>query len=145
MILVNLGRHGDLINVLPLAFMLSKKLGCKTKWMVGKEWASTLEGASYVEPLIFDGTDFQLGLALQEYRGHQKLVTQANRNPDRARLTDSFAKEQWRYAGVLDELGKWPLIFDRRNSERERKLMDRVAPRNNKPIVLVSTRSVSPV
>jgi hypothetical protein len=143
MTLVQLGKFGDIINVLPLAFMLQKKLGGRIRWLVGKDWASILEGASYVEPIIFNGRDDELKRAIYEYRGHHKLVTQAWQNPDNGRQTDSFAKEQWRYAGSLNELGKWPLVFDQRDKEREQVLISRMAPINSKPIVLVSTRSVS--
>lgn len=143
MILIQLGRYGDIINILPFAFMLSKQVGGRIRWLVGKEWASILEGTSYVEPISFDGNDFQLDRAIRQYQGHQKLVTQANRNPDPTHQTDSFAKEQWRYVNALDQRGKWPLVFDRRDAERERKLIDKVYPNRDKPLVLVGRISVS--
>ncbi len=144
MMIVQIGKYGDCINILPLAFMLHKKLGGRIKWLVGQDWASILEGVSYVEPVIFGGRDDDLSRALHLFRGHDKLVTQAWRNPDTERRTESFALEQWRYAGQLDEKGKWPLVFDKRDRAREREMINRIAPlKNGKPIVLVSTRSIS--
>src|SRR5437868_14086 len=108
MILVQLGRAGDIINVLPLAFSLSRKLG-QVNWLVGRDHASILEGCSYVRPIIWPTGQDTLPQALNQYRSHQVICTQAWLNPDGFKATDSFAKEQWRYAGMLDERDAWPL------------------------------------
>lgn len=142
MLLVQIGKFGDAVNVMPLAFMLHKKLGGKIGWVIGRNWASLLEGATYVEPRIFSGTDDALPFALELCKGEQLLVTQAWKNPDQKRETDSFAKEQWRYAGVLDEIGKWPLIFDNRDITREQALVEKFIKKGVKN-VLVGTTSVS--
>jgi hypothetical protein len=143
MMIVQIGKHGDIINVLPLAFMLHKKLGGKIPWVVGEKWASTLEGATYVEPRFFNGTDDALHFAIDLcQRGQKLLVTQAWKHPDPTRQTDSFALEQWRYAGVLGERGKWPLIFDNRDVIREQSLVAKFIRKDRKN-VLVGTDSVS--
>lgn len=143
-ILCQLGRAGDIINVLPLAFSLSRKVG-RVNWLVGKEHASILEGCSYVKPVIWPTGQDTLPQALARYRGMQMICTQAWLNPDNVKQTDSFAKEQWRYAGMLNERDSWPLIFDRQDLPRANALRDRILSNlsGEKPIVLVATDSVS--
>lgn len=144
MILVQLGRAGDIINVLPLAFALSRKLG-RVNWLVGKDHASILEGCSYVKPIVWPNGQDTLPQALARYRGQQTLCTQAWLNPDSLKCTDSFAKEQWRYAAMLEERNAWPLIFDRQNVNRANALRDLVLSNvsGERPIVLVASDSVS--
>lgn len=144
MILIQLGRFGDIINVLPLAYSLSKKVG-RVSWLVGKEHASILEGASYVQPIIWNGGQDTLPQAIQQYRGANPIVTQAWLNPDKRHLTDSFALEQWRYAGLLDEYGAYPLIFDRQNEARAHMLRDRVLAnrRHDVPLILACVDGIS--
>lgn len=140
--IVQLGKHGDIINVLPYAYMMHKRLGGKIDWLVGKNWASTLEGASYVNPVIWNGPDDSLSRAIESVRGRRMWITQAWMNPDPLRHTDSFAKEQWRYVGAENERGRWPLVFDRRDGKRERKLVDQYMWHGRRTI-LVGTYSVS--
>lgn len=140
--IAQLGKFGDIVNVLPLAFSLSKKFGT-VNWLVGRQWADILKGVSYVNPVIWEGTDDSLHRAIETHRGRHLWVTQAWMNPDPIRQTDSFAKEQWRYVGFLNEYGKWPLIFDKRSREREAQLVSKHIPKSKRPKILVATRSVS--
>jgi hypothetical protein len=140
--IVQLGKFGDCVNILPFAYMLSKKLGV-VNWLVGRTWASLLEGVSYVNPIIWEGSDNTLPQAIAAHRGKNLWITQAWLNPDRHILTDSFATEQWRYVGALDEYGKWPLVFDKRSPEREAELVAAHIPSRKRPVVLVATTSVS--
>jgi hypothetical protein len=144
MMLIQLGRFGDIINVLPLAYSLSKKVG-RVNWVVGKDHASILEGASYVQPMIWEGGQDTLPLAIQHYRGSNPIVTQAWLNPDREQQTDSFMLEQWRHAGMLDQFGSLPLIFDQQNLPRANMLRDRVLSRRNydRPLILACVDGIS--
>src|SRR6266478_3344918 len=145
MILVQLGRAGDIINVLPLAFALSKKLG-RIRWLVGEQHASILEGVSYVDPVVWSGGPDTLSEALTRWRIAAPMCTQAWLNPDSRQLTDSFALEQWRYAGHLSERDSWPLIFDRQDIPRANALRNSVLSgmtSGDRPIVLCATNSVS--
>lgn len=142
MILVQLARAGDVVNVLPLAYCLSKKIG-RVNFLVGKEHASILEGASYVYPMIWDGNQDSLPQALRKYQSQHVICTQAWLNPDQRRLTSSFSLEQWRYAGLLEERNRWPLYFDNRDPQREDALVAKHIKRKGRPIVLVATTSIS--
>ena len=144
MLLIQLGRYGDIINILPLAYALSKKIG-RFQWLVGKEYASILEGVSYVQPIIWPGGQDSLPQAIQQYRGTNPIVTQSWLNPDPRQLTDSFGLEQWRYAGMLEEFNSWPLVFDQQNLPRANMLRDSVFSRrqNDRPLVLACVDGIS--
>jgi hypothetical protein len=113
---VCLGRFGDICNAIPIAYELWRD-GCKPKFFVAQEFATVLEGVSYVQPMVWK----------VEYRDLQKaidripnaIICQAYKHPDQRRLTDSYQKEAWRIAGWLDKFGTIPLVFDQRNKERE--------------------------
>jgi len=138
-----LGRHGDIINLLPLAYHLSKK--GKVEWIVGHDFEKTLSRCSYVTPREWHGSPETL-LQAMEYgwrTSSNLLVGQCNRNSDKRRMTDSFCKEEWRLCGYLDEYGKWPLIFDRRDLTEEDELVRRHVPDYKRPLVLVSTTNIS--
>jgi hypothetical protein len=159
--LIVLSRYGDILNCLPIAYALHKR-GAKVRWLVSKEHASILSGVSYVEVEEWPGTQDTLHKAIHYVRskGQKPLVAQAWKNPDQQHLTDSFAKEQWRLAGMQDHYGRFPLVIDRRVAVREEVLVRhhiqggwerREMPydqstnlrSNRPPIVLVSTTSVS--
>lgn len=143
-VLVQLARSGDIINVLPLALCLSKKIG-RVNWVVSRDHASILEGASYVNAIPWDGNQDTLHAAVRHYQSAQPIVTQAYHNPDQRILTESFALEQWRYAGMLGERNKWNLIFDQPNPARANMLRDRVLANRHRgrPLILCATTSIS--
>lgn len=143
--IVQLGKFGDCINILPYAYMLHERTGAEIPWLIGKQWASILDGVSYVKPVIWNGSDDDLPKAVSERKHllpNHLGVTQAWRNPDPFRETDSFAKEQWRYVRALNERGKWPLVFDKRDSKREMALTNQYIDCKKKNI-LVGTTSFS--
>jgi hypothetical protein len=143
--LILLARFGDILNCLPIAYALHKR-GGKVRWLVSKEHASILSGVSYVEVEEWPGTQDTLPKAIQYVRakGQKALVAQAWRNPDQRHLCDSFAKEQWRLAGMGDHYGRFPLVIDRRVPVRENVLVRyHLNDAKDRPIILVSTTSIS--
>lgn len=142
-IVVCLGRFGDIINALPIAYDLSLK-GPKPKFIVSKEFWTILEGVSYVNPVVWDIPYSSLKIAINRLRdqGHDVYIAQSYKNPDSRRLTDSYQKESWRTAGYLDKFGKIPLVFDKRSMEREAALIAKYNPQD-KPLILFSGSGVS--
>ena len=147
--IVLLGRHGDIINVLPLAYRLHKE-GEKVNWLVSKEYAPTLEGASYVTVKEWPGSQDTLQSAIFSNRSRSELiVAQAWQNRDQRRLTDSFSREQWRLSGFPNDFGYWPLVFDNRSVAGENGITDQHPyPCDEKvhpirPLVLVATDGLS--
>lgn len=126
-IFTQLGRTGDIINILPLLFREYQKTGIKPILQVAVEFASILEGVSYVDPLIWYGPWDHPMLAMREARQLSPDITLcqihgANLcNPNRC---DSFARESWLSAGADVPWGSLPLVFDRRDIRNERDLIN---------------------
>lgn len=136
-ILVILGKCGDVLSVLPIAWDYAQK-GERIALMVSRQFSDILDGVSYVDKIVFDGDSWQIDKAVAQARqlsgnvtclqvaGPPELVKEYSFVPSgqEKATTDSYQKESWRLAG---KLGLWrhqpPLIFDQRNPEREKKLM----------------------
>lgn len=137
--------------LLPGLRQLYMETGIKPVVLVSSDYASTLDGCSYVEPWAED-LNWWLDLALanrmatQRYGWHitPKFWDDPNHikppvHPDKLAYGTpeynaslcipipepaSYMLDQWRAAGFRDrDLGRWPLVFDRRNKEREAALV----------------------
>ncbi len=152
---IMLGRHGDVISILPLLYALSQK-GERNKLMVGSEFASVMDGVGYVEPLVFHGKIADIKQAAYE-AGKDAIVAQVyGRFEDVKEMafgragvertqTDSFTKEAWRLAGHFD-LWKTvpPLVFDKRDKVREDALVAEHIKSNKRVILLSLSGKTSP-
>lgn len=157
-LVITLGKFGDVINLLPLAYHAYKQ-GERWGIMVSKEYVSVLDGVSYVEPVVFDGEPWDLVKAHEQAHklcdsvqccqvvGDPEVVRRFTFGPvgrDRAR-TESFQREAWDLLGRLDV---WklqpPLIFDKRNKERESKLLSEVKKSTKKMVALCMSGVTSP-
>lgn len=152
---IQLGRAGDIIGILPLLY-LEAQSGKRSALMVAKEYASILEGVSYVDPIIFDGEAHEIDKAVAQAKtlsadvkclqvcGPADLVREYTFRPagKRSMTKQSFLQEAWDLAGHYD---KWkdqpPLVFDRRDKEREAELL-KLLPKKKK-VILYSTKGVS--
>lgn len=156
---VQLGRYGDIINILPL-LRSEEAQGRKCRLMVASEFSSILDGISYVEPCVYDGPYHELDRACEKAAEFGEFVcTQVNAPPEMVReftyqpagykvaQTTSFVKESWRAAGMLNLWDQMlPLEFDQRSPEREAKLCKEVLKQKKgkrKPTVLVSIGGVT--
>lgn len=120
--LVCLGRNGDVINALPIAYEDSRIHG-PVDWIISEEFAGLLDGVSYVRPVIFKGQYWDLQGCVQEFshRYDELRIVQAwSANWPSVSLGDSFVRSAWAQIGRRD----WPgqLVFDRRSPEREERL-----------------------
>lgn len=116
------GRLGDVCAALPLAHHLYYETGAPVPFIVSREYAPLLEAASYVEPVIVDHRFDRLGRVLRQFKSrYGKLHVAQMYSTDEQMpeaVTDSFVTDAWNRAGMLDKFGL-PLVFDRRNRERE--------------------------
>jgi hypothetical protein len=134
---VQLGKVGDILNLLPL-LRLEASRGSRPGLMVAAEFASILDGVSYVEPHIYPGPYHEVGPACELARTITPdwVCTQVNCSTDqvikyvyepakqKTAVTSSFQKESWRVAGKLAEWDSQPqLFFDGRDRGRELRLM----------------------
>lgn len=153
--IIQLGKNGDIINLLPLLLKDSLS-GPNPKLMVAAEFASLLEGVSYVEPIIYDGPVYDIGGAVEKAKslGLEPVCCQVNgpadvvtrytyqaAGQDCARTT-SFQKEQWKILGRMDQWDELlPLVFDRRDRKREEVLLrehNLISRGKKKPVILLS-------
>jgi predicted GH43/DUF377 family glycosyl hydrolase len=133
--------------------------GNRNRLMVAKEYASILDGVSYVEPLVFDGPHFDLATACEQLAGNAQdwVSTQVNGPKDmvarytyqpanqKGAVTTSHGKESWRVCGRLNEWDNcYPLVFDQRDREREEKLCESIIGRRKKFILLAAKGNTSP-
>lgn len=116
--IICLGRYGDIMNALPIAYELSRN-GENPKFCCSNQFWNVLEGVSYVHPVVWGLEYMQLPTAIKYTQEHNPIVCQAYRHPDSSQRTDSYQREAYRHAGWLDKFYKIPLVFDRRNPERE--------------------------
>lgn len=133
---VQLGRIGDIINILPL---MKNALGKKTPLMVAKDYFQLLEGCSYVEPVLWNGDFADLRGALAWGRGffREFKVTQVYAHGmNFPRKTESFIKESYNQVNRLQDFGRLPLVFDRRDYNREKELVHRF--KGYRPLILVA-------
>ncbi len=125
---VQLGRVGDILNVLPLAKLYRDETGIIPLFMVAVEFAGVLEGVSYVQPVHYYGPWECIHLAVFQARKltADVVVCQIHgRGLVSPRVTSSFAREAWYSAGAKVPWGSLPLEIDRRDPDRERELYER--------------------
>ena len=153
---IQTSKTGDLINLLPLAKMLSDK-GQKIGILACEPYADVLDGVSYVEKVVFKGQPWELGKAVEFAKSICKnsMVVQVNGNKDEVlkyayqprgqttAMADSFARESWHLAGYGAEWGLHPLVFDRRNPARENGWLPKSSKAKQRPIMLVNLESAS--
>ena len=139
--ILQLGRYGDIMNILPVAKHIKDNYA-PPHFMASKAFAPMLDGVSYVKPVVFDGDYSRVDLALVEARDRFEhvIVSQVwGEGVAVPRECPSYNQESWRMAGFLDRWSapKMKLVFDRRDSKREAKLIRQNVNRNAKPIMLL--------
>jgi len=140
---VQLGKIGDVLSILPILqhdYQLQTPLQSlpgtvsKVPLVIAKEFASILEGVSYVEPVIWkgDANDLAGAIMFAKKRFSQVVVLQTWGNVPIQHQTPSFQFDQWKRAGAVQFFDDWALTFDRRNHEREAQFMSQIGCDINK-------------
>jgi hypothetical protein len=151
-----MGRYGDIVSFLPVLKNEFDTTGQNPSLVISKDYADILEGVSYVNPIVYDGTFDDITGALEYLKTLNKtatatqvvgipdvLISQVYGNHVGPKIIcDSFQQDAWRLAGKLD---LWPsqppLIFDKRDAKREKKLTKGIP--KDKPWIVVSTGGTS--
>ena len=122
--IVQLGRLGDVLNILPLVKHIELTEG-RPVLMVHKDYAGI--DVDYCDLDVWDrGAWSDLSLAVRDARDKYKRVVVSQIHGDRwqmERKCPSFCIESWRMAGYAEEFGKHPLVL-KRNAEREERLLE---------------------
>ncbi len=149
-VFVMLGRYGDVCNILPM-LKAEADAGNRPTLVIAKEFEAILDGVSYCGRLVWpDRNDYlpQCLKWLATARGiTDPIVCQTHRHPTEhhRKLTESYQSECWRLAGKhqRDFVARGPLVFDRRNPDREERLVRHTVSVTEKPLLLVGLDSVS--
>lgn len=137
MTILSLGRYGDIISHLPVAHSsyLEGKRDC---FVVANDFSDLFDGISYCDHKKYSGIKQDLVHVIGLCRGLEDVrVAQVDRNPDTRRMETNYSLESYRLGGFRDLWRKTPLVFDRRNPEREQKLIP------EDPFIAVATKGVS--
>lgn len=139
---VELGRYGDIINILP--FLKHIHDHYKTPALcVAQEFADLLDGVSYVKPFVVPLKNEELSRAIELSESSYKIVVNAQiwgRGWQQKRETESYNMESFRNCGILNKFNDknfFP-VFDRRDPQREAMLIELAKGGSNKPMILVN-------
>lgn len=168
---VQLGRYGDLILLLPAFLEIYKRIGCKPNVVVSEEYASVLDGVSYVTPHPL-GVHWWGGVPMAkayakklwgrsvvpawwndvecpippEYRGQFVLQCHGHEHGVNLALWPNFMTSMYSRAGFTrEEMLRLPCVFDRRNPDREAELIAKFYPPalRKKPLLLYNFTGIS--
>jgi hypothetical protein len=146
---VQLGRFGDIMIILPALYQHYQATGEKAVMLCCEEFASVLDGVSYVEPFPVSGIPWTNGvrramIAATKYYDvvvvpkwwdchgmeppppppndpYVELDFQGRRLVVSPSEWDSYQYSQWKACGFSrQQLLDWPLVFDRRSAQREK-------------------------
>lgn len=147
---VLLGRFGDIINILPVLRHIAESYG-KPSLVVSRQFASVLDGVSYVEPFPVDLPQDTLQPAIKLAREHFRHVIVAQPwskdwpHPGQTRKTEAYNKDSWRMAGFEHKFNDptWLPVFDRRNLVREEALVNALDVHGRPMLLLKLEGSIS--
>ena len=128
-IAVQLGRIGDILNIMPACRLL-----CIKYMLINPEFRFVLKGQSYIEPICWGGDMEDLKAAVtfaQAIASDVKVPQLFGRVQPAgmpARTRPSFVMDQWDRLkpGLGDMWGKIPLEFDQRDEARELDLLTKM-------------------
>lgn len=171
-VFVQLGRHGDLILLLPAFLAIYQRTGLKPVVIVSKDYAATLEGVSYVTPDVvkegwWAGIPKARAYAARKYgsvivpQWWNDAATAGDLTVDLQRegvrvlqchgdkwgvdmdANPDFGSSMWHRAGFTrKEMLTLPLVFDRRDKAREEALV-RQHVHGDRPLLLYNFTGVS--
>lgn len=138
---VQLGRFGDIILLLPALKYIFDTTGHRPRLICSTEYASVLEGVSYVEPVPLNvhwWTGMPEARAFGERTFGEACVLQcyaANWGINLDQWPNFMTSMHDRTGVPLSLFNKLPLVFDRRSPEREAAAVNRIT---KKPFVLLN-------
>ena len=138
---VCLGRTGDIISMLPLV-LHDYQRGNQPTVVVSEPWSDLLDGVGYADKLVWNShysQPIQAKRWVESLKRFDKIYVPQCYGQVFDRKCTNFCEEAWRLADMDSLWGRIPLVFDRRNKEREKKLI----PCFNKPVILVNTEGIS--
>lgn len=168
-----LGRSGDIILLLPAFREVYRRTGFKPVVIVSQEYANIFEGVSYVQPhplhvSWYEGvpaarhvmqTVYGGGTVLRWWDDDPSIIANLdiitreggmvlqshghNWGVDMAKAPNFMASMWYRAGFSFEEMLTLPLVFDRRNRQREAELLKRFTGEHKKPLLLYNFTGIS--
>jgi hypothetical protein len=138
---VCVGRTGDCCNALPLVYH-DYQQGNRPTVVIGEEWSGLMDGVGYADKLVWHGNysrPLEAAKFAESLNQFDQILVPQCYGQSFKRECPSFCEEAYRLAGMRHLFGRLPLVFDRRNREREQALI----PAFTKPFILVNTEGIS--
>lgn len=146
---IQLGRSGDEILLAPCWKRIFDTTGVKPVVISSREYVGVLDGMSYVQAESLDvhwykGMPQAREFARLKYGSGNYTITQCHGHDKGVDMTKypTFGETMWAEAGFPNQYGQFPMVFDRRNRERENALTQRFM-QNFKPLLLVNFQGIS--
>jgi hypothetical protein len=145
---VELGRYGDIINLLPVLKIIAEQYG-PPHLMVSQQFADLLDGVSYVKPFPTTLKNEKLGAAISLAQQDFQIVINAQiwgEGWQQKKVTPSYNRESWNNAGFTHRFDDESLrpVFDRRDPVREAALTAALRGDDARPMMLVNvTKAIS--
>ena len=143
--IVQLGKFGDIVNILPVARHW-KLGGYEVELACSKPFASILKGVGYVSPVVVDADRLKAAeVAYELSKSRINVVTSqvCGEGIHFERSCQSFNEESWRRCGELDKFDDLPLVFDRRNHVREKQLWESLTAGKSNLLNIVAIQGTS--
>ena len=140
--IVQLGRIGDIINILPLAWYFFRNQK-RVKLIVHRTMAHVLDRVTYVEPVIWDGDIDDPDGAKSLAEGVVLVPQLFSKNGLRKAGTGSWQSDQYKFCGYLDRFNRYAPDFDKRDFDEELRLWQRVSEYKRSPIIACNFKSYS--
>jgi hypothetical protein len=139
MTILNLGRIGDNINLLPVLY--SEHLaGRRPTIVTSGKYSDIFEAVSYCDVKRYSGDPVELSHVIGFCHGLPDLrVAQVFMHPKETKQERNYALESYRLGGFRDLWRRHPYVFDRRDLEREEKLIGNIT----QPFIAVARLGVS--
>ena len=142
------GRYGDIIHAIPAVHEYTLRTGQPVRMTVAAEFASVLEGCSYIEgygaPVPWQKVrDIEAHARSRFPQDDFQTIACYGHDYSCGYQTWSFLRETWRLTGCPVPPEGQPLVFDRRDRQREASLFKALAITGNRPYILVCVQGKS--
>lgn len=137
---VQLGRNGDIINILPAVRRMAEEQGGPVAMVTASEYINVIKGLSYVEPIEWKSSfdDLLPAIKFAKENFDDVVVTQVHGAGYHFRpVTPNFNVESWSRTSMSHLFDSLPLVFDNRDFGYEVVLAAKYLNRE-KPNVLVN-------
>ena len=139
--IVELGRYGDIVNILPLLKLIHDNYAMP-HLVVAREFESVFDGISYAKPYVLPLKNEDLKQAIDIAKRDFPIVLNTQiwgKGTSVGRECVAYNVESWRFGGILHRFDDPSLrpAFDKRSPEREKALLDTI-PSSGKPLLLVN-------